>query len=229
MFEPLTNEVWVKHTDDPDADFSLVSPMRYGVNYKVKHSGNFLYKLTNEDDGVNYKLVKIPLPTKYALLNEPTQATEISQENDQLQEIKYEVMPMPGDRSINLPAGKYFEDRSLAIETKSDNALVLLEPSELAKTYYDAKILDFEVYEHYLCMIEERNQVEQIKVMNLKNNTWKTYIQPEEFYHIKLEDNLTYNTQYLRYRMSTPHWPDQVHELNMGIGKNDVIYNDIHK
>ena len=33
--------------------------MRLGVNYWLKHSGEFFYKMTNEDDLNNYSLKKI--------------------------------------------------------------------------------------------------------------------------------------------------------------------------
>ena len=33
--------------------------MKLGVNYSLKHSGEFFYKMTNEDDLTNYSLKKI--------------------------------------------------------------------------------------------------------------------------------------------------------------------------
>jgi hypothetical protein len=27
-----------------------------GVRYEIKHSGEFLYKISNEDDGINFKV-----------------------------------------------------------------------------------------------------------------------------------------------------------------------------
>ena len=42
--------------------------MRYGVHYRLKHSGSFFYKFTNEnEDGEydlsgKYKLKRVPLP-----------------------------------------------------------------------------------------------------------------------------------------------------------------------
>ena len=29
--------------------FRLIQPMKLGVHYKIKHSGQFLYKMSNED------------------------------------------------------------------------------------------------------------------------------------------------------------------------------------
>jgi hypothetical protein len=33
--------------------------MKLGVNYSLKHSGEFFYKMTNEDDLNNYSLKKV--------------------------------------------------------------------------------------------------------------------------------------------------------------------------
>lgn len=224
-FEPRTNEVWIKHVDDEKGDFTLISPMRYGVHYVVKHSGNFLYKLTNEHDGINYKLIKIQLPSKYLLLSTPTETSNIKKKDNELEVIKQEKIALPGERSVVLPNSPHFEKRSDSIIKQEENAISLLEPSELASTNYDAKIIGFEINKHFLILIEERNQVEQIKVLNLKTDKWKTYTHPEEFYHITLIDNNTYSTQYLRYTLHTPHWPDQTNELNMSMGKKMTLQN----
>ena len=36
--------------------------MAAGVTYYIKHSGSFLYKLSNEDDKLTFKLSNVPLP-----------------------------------------------------------------------------------------------------------------------------------------------------------------------
>ena len=69
-FKPRTNEVWVRNTRSDEAKFWLVQPMQIGVNYEIKHSGEFLYKLSNEDDGVNYSIKKIALPSTLKYLEE---------------------------------------------------------------------------------------------------------------------------------------------------------------
>jgi protease II len=72
LFKPSTNEVWLKHAGK-DAQFEkfwLVQPMQQGVRYFIKHSGEFLYKLSNEEDNMNFKITKIPVPMKIKLLAE---------------------------------------------------------------------------------------------------------------------------------------------------------------
>lgn len=56
LFRPATNEVWLKHAAKEDEKFWLVQPMQQGVRYYIKHSGEFLYKMSNEDDKVNFKV-----------------------------------------------------------------------------------------------------------------------------------------------------------------------------
>lgn len=61
LFKPSTNEVWLKHAakDQTTEKFWLVQPMQQGVRYSVKHSGEFLYKMSNEEDKVNFKVTTI--------------------------------------------------------------------------------------------------------------------------------------------------------------------------
>ena len=46
-----------------------------GVRYLVKHSGEFLYKLSNEEDLDSFKLTKIRMPHE---IKEPRQKLEAS-------------------------------------------------------------------------------------------------------------------------------------------------------
>jgi protease II len=36
--------------------------MEIGVRYYIKHSGEYLYKISNEDDKINFKITKIKIP-----------------------------------------------------------------------------------------------------------------------------------------------------------------------
>ena len=173
MFTPKTTEVWLKHTKDDKGDFSLVSPMRYGVDYKIKHSENFIYKMSNEDDFVNYKITKIPIPSKMQLLSESNESSKYkSKGENQLMQKSNERLQLPGNRTVNLPTSLHFESRNESLENTESSTLQLFEPSQLIKTNYDAKILDFEVTKNYLWVLEERNFVEKLKTMALRTNKW---------------------------------------------------------
>ena len=41
-----------------------------GVRYKIKHSGEFLYKISNEEDKLHFRVTKIRLPNKIKFLPE---------------------------------------------------------------------------------------------------------------------------------------------------------------
>lgn len=64
LFKPMTNEIWIKSakTDVVTEKFWLIQPMKPSVRYQIKHSGEFLYKMSNEDDLTHFKITKIRLP-----------------------------------------------------------------------------------------------------------------------------------------------------------------------
>ena len=79
LFKPATNEIWIKSakTDVVSEKFWLIQPMKPGVRYQIKHSGEFLYKMSNEDDLTNFKITKIRLPDQIkAIQNETTELLE---------------------------------------------------------------------------------------------------------------------------------------------------------
>ena len=66
-FKPRCNEIWVRSADfdtELGNKFFLVQPMQPQVQYQLKHSGDFLYKYSNEDDLRKYKITKIRLPNE---------------------------------------------------------------------------------------------------------------------------------------------------------------------
>ena len=59
-FKPETNEIWLKSKENKK--FWLVQAMQIGVSYDIKHSGQFLYKISNEEDMVNKSITRILIP-----------------------------------------------------------------------------------------------------------------------------------------------------------------------
>ena len=55
--------------------------MKLGVNYTIQHSGQFLYKMSNEKDGKNYEISKIQLTNQLKMLDE---SSSIIEENTDL-------------------------------------------------------------------------------------------------------------------------------------------------
>ena len=52
--------------------------MQLGVDYSIKHSGQFLYKMSNEKDKKNYQIEKITLSDSLRLLAEKVEQIEES-------------------------------------------------------------------------------------------------------------------------------------------------------
>lgn len=72
LYKPTTNEVWLKHAGKDADKFWLVQPMQQGVRYTIKHSGEFLYKMSNEEDKINFKITKIRVPEQVKIMLEET-------------------------------------------------------------------------------------------------------------------------------------------------------------
>lgn len=72
LFKPTTNEVWLKHAGKDEDKFWLVQPMQQGVRYTIKHSGEFLYKMSNEEDKINFKITKIRVPDQVKIMLQET-------------------------------------------------------------------------------------------------------------------------------------------------------------
>ena len=50
-----------------------------------------------------------------------------------------------------------------------------------------------------------------------------------EFFNVDLEDNYSFDTTNLRYRLSTPNTPQRVFNFNMGTKKTDHIFHEQFK
>ena len=70
-YKPFSNEIWVRSADfDLDIEsqskrnkFWLVQPMKGdGIRYKLYHSGEFLYKVSNERDRTRFEVSKLKMP-----------------------------------------------------------------------------------------------------------------------------------------------------------------------
>ena len=92
VFEPYSNEIWVRNANyDLDQSqlgkrnkFWLVQPMQgRGVRYHLKHAGQFLYKISNEDDIDKFKVTKIRLPHELQEQRQKLEASPIVSHKEQ--------------------------------------------------------------------------------------------------------------------------------------------------
>ena len=79
--------------------------MQLGVTYDIKHSGQFLYKLSNEKDKKSFEITKIALPS---------QISNILEESSQNKE-KSDLTPLVFSGRLNqrelAPISSYLQDR----------------------------------------------------------------------------------------------------------------------
>ncbi|TNV73246.1 hypothetical protein FGO68_gene9908 [Halteria grandinella] len=113
----------------------------------------------------------------------------------------------------------------------------------LVESSPDDKIIDFEVFKHYMAILQEKNYIRQLKVINLKTQRESIHLfdSPQEvnpaddqnqvcdFFDVELEDNNTFDAVTLKYRLSTPNTPQRVFNFNMGTKKADQIFFEQYK
>ena len=73
VYKPYSNEIWLRNADfDLQVEehskrnkFWLMQPIQGdGIRYKVFHSGEFLYKVSNERDRSRFEVTKIRMPSE---------------------------------------------------------------------------------------------------------------------------------------------------------------------
>lgn len=180
-FMPKSNEIWVKNSSNLDEKFWLIQPLQVGVNYQIKHSGEFLYKMTNEDDGSNYSIKRIALPSQLKKLGE-FESEEVNNEKKQLS-IPKDVQRIPGRHELP-PVTKHLTDRvgsivnelealdeqNKQLQQASNEEMGLVLPkniTDLVEAEYGVKIIQFEAFKSYLAIIQERNKIRELKIVNL--------------------------------------------------------------
>ena len=153
-FKPRCNEVWVKSVHDPGEKFWLVQKLQENVSYYVKHSGDFFYKVSNEEDKQNYKVTKFLVPSHVKKL-ELLEGSSV-----QPSEPESEMPAVKGQVSSDLiPSRSYqLSDRSTELVplTKQDEA------TGLQRTVYASEhgeaIKAIEVFKHYMALVVEKSK-----------------------------------------------------------------------
>ena len=104
--------------------------------------------------------------------------------------------------------------------------------------YYDSKdtkLLETEVFEHYMALIVEQSGQRQLKTINLR--TGKTSVHyfddpifeknkdaQQEFMHVSLEDNLSFKQSEVRYCLERPNAVSKILDFNMGTKKVHFVH-----
>ena len=81
------------------------------------------------------------------------------------------------------------------------------------------RIIEFEVFKNYMAILTEKDGQRQLKNVNLRTDKVSTHyfdsageVSPasgeiSEFFDVSLEDNYTFDSNSVRYRLSTPSTP----------------------
>ena len=176
LLEPYTNEIWVRSANyDLDQSalgkrnkFWLVQPMQgRGIRYHVKHSGEFLYKLSNEDDFDRFKITKIRMPHEIKEPRKRIEASKVPSAGEDGENSKLQVNYDPnaslrlGKKNEIAPTSAYLTDReSYLLPQTSDEAHPLTglrEQTTIFEAEVDEHVLQFEVFKNYLALIVEKN------------------------------------------------------------------------
>eukprot|EP00347_Sterkiella_histriomuscorum_P005460 403356529 len=239
-FKPTTNEIWIKNGSKRQERFWLVQPMEYGVRYQIKQSGEFLYKLSNEEDKINFKITKILLPDQLKHIPDDSQyqslpIDESKERADQIQTQSTQFVTRLGKREIQ-PVLRDMNSRQNSLLVPEKESDLIKTSKTLIESKEDEKILGYEVFKHYMAVIEEKNQLRQMKIVNLKTERISTHLfdsekelnpadgQISEFFDPELEDNLTFDSVNVKYRLNTPNVPSRVFNFNMGTKKAEQIF-----
>lgn len=112
----------------------------------------------------------------------------------------------------------------------------------LVEADFTVKIINFNVFKNYLTILQERNGIRELKVINLL--TEKQHIHyfdqaPEEmsasdgkraqFYDIRFENNLTFDEVNLRYVLETPNSPPKSLHFNMGTKRVNLLAHESYE
>lgn len=88
--------------------------MESGVNYFIKHSGEFLYKISNEEDKINFKITKIRIPSEIKHIPNPEDSKMIKDDSTKLirttKDIQGSELTRLGKRDY-LPESSYLAKR----------------------------------------------------------------------------------------------------------------------
>lgn len=97
----------------------------------------------------------------------------------------------------------------------------------MAKSSESERIVDFDVFEHYLAIHQLRDNKSEIKIINiLKNQTYFLPSEEEDISNQRPEFNGIFNSSLLKYKLDSPRQPQRSFVFNMGTRLNYLIQQD---
>lgn len=156
-FKPECNEVWIKNNQEAKSKFWLVQPVQQGVRYYIKHSGDFLYKVSNEEDRQSFRVTKIRMPDQ--IKPSVGQITERVADNSEVTVAKKQSR-IVGSRHELQPTSNYLGQReNQLVPLHKTDEVTGLQSAETIYTPEQGEIVQgIEVFQHYMAVLVEKSK-----------------------------------------------------------------------
>ena len=240
--KPENNEIWLKSSIDTDkTDFICLKKMDINIKYSLKYANGAFFMHINKLNSYDQELKKLILTNKnisgfveYSPMRdnnkEPLKLITYSTLEDR-STINYnqttiefkslnEAKPLLSEQMTNSESRDIV---SLYEGLLSNNKSLIKPITDIIKADDDINIIDFEVFNNYLVVLEETNQIRHFKVLNFKTNKSYTHEPFLNHANVNFVDNYFDNSQYFRYMVSSPIDPFQVIDYSMGTRKDYSI------
>jgi protease II len=217
------NEIWFKPANDLDKiDFTCIKKMERNINYSVKYSNGAFYMLINKSDTYDKSLKRIRVNSSkvFGLI-----------EHDKVESIKNKESGESNSRSqpsqALTPLSKV---KDLTTKQEKENLVDIYQDAmthsqliplaqDLIKIDENINIIDFEIFKNYLVVLEESDKQRRFKIFNLITNNYYIHEPPLEYMNINLIDNLSFESSYFRYLISSPVDPHITVDFSLGTRK----------
>ena len=143
--------------------FFLVQPMQGdGVRYKVKHSGDFLYKISNEEDRTKFKVTKIRMPheVKVNKLLDSSPISSTQEESTVATVDSTDFSTRLGKKHEIAPVSKYLEERGsflLPLADGKNPETGLVEAKTIYEPTDSENVIQLELFKNYMSLIVEKD------------------------------------------------------------------------
>ena len=217
----------------------------------MKHSGEFLYKISNEEDINRFKLSKVRMPHELKDSRLRLEASPISQTTKQKEsklttaQSSYAPTSRLGRTNEIAPVSAYLTERDnylLPIQSKGEKHPLtgLKDQTTLYEAEDDEQIIEFEVFKNYVSLIVEKHGQRQLKSISLKTGKVHSHYfdtvdevcpvngEVSEFLEATFSDNLTFDSNYVQYRLTTPSTPCRTLDFFMSTKKTSGILSEDH-
>ena len=134
-----------------------------GIRYKVKHSGDFLYKISNEEDRSKFKVTKIRMPheIKVNKLLDSSPISPVEEEESTIATVEStDISTRLGKKHEIAPVSRYLEERGSYLLPLSDGKnpdTGLIEMKTVYEPSDSENVIQLELFKNYMSLIVEKD------------------------------------------------------------------------